>query len=324
MKPRLKSVWLAALAIGAASVPVPAFPQSQSAPSPANGTTQAALVDAAQLSLRPRFISGKQPHELPEAIAETAKGRSGKVLASATVLPDGTLADITLDQPSGLAALDAAIVAALKGWRLSAAVDKGGVKVATRAKFPFMIGRAPKRLSGAEAELPPAAKQAFHNGKVVLALRIDPEGVPADLKVVSSSKSDLLDQAALAAVAASRYEKPIDLHGRPASFEMQIEQNFSQAENGGGSYLTGLKSYRCDTFIGELDWWTAAHPDTKVSKLEFYAFMGGLSFVAPDALGWKKTDLLSLVRRHPAAWDNAVEQCRKQPGSTFLEQYRKG
>lgn len=297
---------------------------AQSAPETPTQVAVPAPVEVAQLSLRPRFISGKQPHELPEAIAETAKGRFGKVLASATVLPDGTLSDITLDQPTGLAPLDAAIVAALKGWRLSAPVDKSGVKVATRAKFPFMIGRGPKRISGTEAEMPQAAKLAFHNGKVVVGLRIDPEGLPADLKVVSSSKSDLLDNAALAAVAASRYERPVDLQGRPASFEMQIEQNFSQAEQGGGSYLTGLKSYRCDTFIGELDWWTAAHLGEKVSKLEFYAFMGGLSFVAPDALGWGKSDFLSLARRHPVAWEKAVQQCRKEPGSRFLEQYKKG
>ncbi|MFM6933497.1 MAG: energy transducer TonB [Novosphingobium sp.] len=276
------------------------------------------------MSARPRFITGKQPDDLPEALAVTGKGQFGKVLASATVLPTGSLTDITLDQPSGVAALDAAIIAALETWRLSAPVDKAGNKVATRAKFPFTIGRGPRRLSGTEAAMPQAAIVGFHNGKVVVGFRIDPEGVPVDLKVVRSSKSDLLDNALLTSVAASRFEKPIDLQGRPASYDTQVAQNFSQAEHGGGSYITGLKSYRCDTFIGELDWWSAAHPGAKPSELEFYSFMGGVSFIAPEALGWGKLENMSLLKRHPVAWDHAVEACRNEPGSRFLEQYRKG
>ncbi|MEJ6009643.1 energy transducer TonB [Novosphingobium aquae] len=302
----------------------PALGQSPVASTPQPEAQPPTIIEAAQLSQRPRYSMGKRLDDLPEVLAAARKGWSGRAVASATVLPNGVLSDITLTEPTGNAVLDAEILAALASWRLTSPVDKAGNKVATRAKFPFVIGRGPERLSGTEAEMPQAAKLGFHNGKVVVGFRIDPAGLPTEVKVVRSSKSDLLDNSVLAAIAASRYEKPLDLQGRPASYAAQVTQNFSQAEQGGGSYLTGLKSYRCDTFIGELDWWTAAHPGAKISELEFYSFMGGVAFIAPDALGWGKLDTLSLVKRHPAAWAHAVEQCRKDPGARFLEQYKKG
>lgn len=303
---------------------IPALAQVAPGNVPEMAKAAPVIVEAAQLSARPRFISGKQPDDLPEVVALAAQGRFGKVAANATVLASGMLADIELVQPSGDAGIDAGIIAVLKTWRLTAPVDKAGNKVATKARFPFTIGRGPKQLSGGEAEMPQNAKLAFHNGKVVVNFRIDPEGVPVDVKVLRSSKSDLLDNAVLSAIADSRFDKPKDLQGRPASYDAQISRNFSQAEQGTGSYIGGVKSYRCDTFIGELDWWTAANPEAKPATLEFYAFMGGLSFVAPEALGWGKFDLVALVKRHPIAWDRAVEQCRKEPGSRFLEQYKKG
>jgi TonB family protein len=297
------------------AAPVPAPPLS--VPANLDG-----LVPAGQLRSRPVFISGTAPDEAPEVLAAAKLGRFGKVVAQATVMADGSLADIVILEPSGAAPIDAAVVRALKTWNLSSPVDKAGVKVATRAKFPFALGHFPNRITGSEPAFPEAAKAAFHNGKVVISGRIDPDGQFVEAKVTKSSKSDLLDGAALAALAASRFERPIDLAGNPTSFDASFEYKFSQAEAGGGSYISGLKGYKCSTFIGETDWWTQANPGAKPSNQEFYTFMAGLAFIAPEALGWGKPGLVEAMSRHPFAWQHALAECRTKPDSTFLEQYR--
>ena len=296
----------------------------EAAPAPPVQNTASALVPPVALRARPRFISGKTPDAHPKIVALGNQGRFGRVVAQATVTAAGTLADIILVTPSGEPSVDAAVIDALKTWKLSPAIDKTGAKVATQAKFPFSLGSMPTLQSKLDIAMPEAARIGFHNGKVMVTFTIDPAGKPTQLQVTQSSKSEILDTAVLNAVAQARYSKPLDLLGKPVSVEAAFAQNFSQAKAGGGSYLSGLKSYRCATFIGELDWWTQAHPGQKISDLEFYTAMSGMAFIAPEAFGWGKTDVMTGIGRHPKAWDHAVTACRTAPGSTFLEEYKRG
>ncbi len=291
---------------------------------PAVAPAAASVMPVAELSVRPRFISGIQPDTAPAIIAAETQGRHGKLVLSAIVTPSGTLDAIELIEPSGSKDIDAAVIAALKTWKLSPALDKAGNKVATKAKFPFFVGRGPKRLTPFDPVMPEKAKALFHNGKVTVAGKIDREGKLIGVVVKGSSKSDLLDNAMLAALEGARFDKPKDLTGNPTTYDTAFSHQFSQAEGGTGSYLGGLKSYNCQAFVGETDWWVKVHPGTRQSEMEFYKFMGGVSFVAPEALGWGKVALTDLIKRHPKAWDYALTECRKKPDSRFLEQYRKG
>jgi TonB family protein len=282
------------------------------------------LVPPAELLRRPQFLSGSRPDQAPEIIAATAKGGFGKVIAQATVTAEGILTDIVILESSGAKLIDDAVVRALQTWKLSSPLDKTRNKVATRAKFPFMLGQFPKRIGGSEPAFPESAKAAFHNGKVRLSGRIDPSGRLVDVKITKSSKSPLLDDASIATLDGYRYETPKDFSGNSVSVDSSYEFNFHQAEAGSGSYISGLKLYKCATFIGETEWWTQANPEAKPSDQEFNRFMGGLAFIATEALGWGKIDALNAIKRHPIAWNYALTECRKQPNSTFFEHYKKG
>lgn len=300
----------------------PAAAQTASEPAAATGIAAPAVVPAADLRSRPLFRSGTRLEALPELIALAEAGRFGQAAATATVTPDGKLVDIAMAPSTGDPAIDATIVRALQGWQMSSPLDKAGARVATTVRVPVMIGRSPKRLAGPVPTMPQAAKDAFHNGKVVIDFTIDPAGVPGEVSVKTSSRSDLLDQAALGAVMASRFAPPLDLQGKPTSFKSQLAFGFSQLDRE-GSYIGSLQSLRCREVAGETDWWIQAHPGERLS-MEFYHFMGGLAFLATDSLGWGKLGLVEATRKHQAAWEKAIKACREKPEAKFFETYRKG
>ncbi|MEY4952863.1 MAG: Gram-negative bacterial TonB protein C-terminal [Pseudomonadota bacterium] len=309
------------------AVPAVALAQ-QAPPAPADPVSpvvasEARIVPVAELRSRPIFLRGAPIDDLPEYAVLAEAGRYGRVVAKATITPEGRLRDIVMDTPSGDPTVDAAIVRTLQGWALSSPIDKSGAKVATTGYFPVTIGQFPKRLSGASPEMPQAAKDAFHNGKVSVNYSIDLTGTPVDAKITRSSKSELLDGAVLAAIAASRFEKPIGLDGKPRAVPVSSTYQFSQMD-GEGSYIGSLRFLRCRIVVGEVDWWIAANPEAKVSDMEFTAFMGGLALLTPEALGWGKVDITQIHARHMKAWDGAMRTCRAKPESLFMEAYRKG
>ncbi len=281
-------------------------------------------VPVSALKGRPQFISGTMPDTLPDVIEAGKNGRSGRVVVEAIVTPDGTLAEITVPISSGLPKLDAAIVSALKTWRLTVPIDRNGARVSTRAKFPFQIGQPPARLSGPDFAWPSGAREAYHNGKVTVKFTIGADGVPGTIAVSKSSGSSLLDSALVSAVTASRFEPPKALDGSAKTFDAAMTWEFSQADAGAGSYIEGMRIYSCRTFIGEHDWRAANVPADQINDTKFYHFMGGVAFVAPDALGWKNVSIMDLNSRHKKAWENALDRCRAKPDSTFLAEYRKG
>ena len=212
----------------------------------------------------------------------------------------------------------------LTTWRLSSPVDRNGVKVATRAKFPFAIGGGPVRLSGPAFSWPPGAREAFHNGKVAVTFTIGVDGVPTNLKLSHSSGSGLLDTSVINGVAASRYEKPMALDGSPTAFDTIVTQEFSQADSEAGSYIEGLSKYSCRAFVGEQDWRAGAIPAAQLNDTTFYNFMAGAVLLTPESFGWGKLGAGDAIGRHKQAWQNALARCRANPGSTFLAEYKKG
>lgn len=298
------------------------------APAPEAGSASAPVADPASLRDQPRYFSGTMPDRLPISRELAAQGRYGIVRASATVTPDGVLQDISLVEPSGNDDLDRAIIEALGSWKLAPARDRQGNTVSARASFPFEIGAMPARISGRAPEFPEAAKAAGHNGAVRAEATIGLDGKVSGVTITQSSGSEILDGSAAAALADWKFATPYDLKGEQAPLPLSAKFNFSQAEAGTGGYLTGLRTYRCDAFIKEIDWWMSAHPGRDMGDIEYYNFIAGIRFTVPESVIRKYSprtmDKIAVVRGHKPAWENAIKRCRAAPGSTFLEEYRKG
>jgi TonB family protein len=297
----------------------PAVQTNTVAPASADGT-----VPISQLRRKPTYISGTLPPDLPEATKLAAQRRYGKMTVSAIVTAQGLLTDIAMTKPSGNTSLDDAVIAALGKWKLTPPRDMAGNAVSTRALFPFTIGAFPNLLSGNSPVFPDQAKAIFHNGKVGVRGRIDPNGNLVEIKIYKSSKSDLLDSSVLSALAAFRFEKPSDLGGNPTSVDYHNVFTFTQAEGESRDYLSAMKTFKCRVFAGETDWWEKANPGAKPSEQEFNNVMSSMSLFAPEAFAWGRLGYDAAKNQHNIAWERARIQCRLKPDSTFLEHYRNG
>ncbi len=293
------------------------------APASTNVPAAPVLVSPKDLRSRPEYISGTPIDEVPEVKALAGIDRYGRAVFEATVLPEGTLNDFVVIESTHVPMLDAAIAAALRNWKLSSPIDKYGNKVATRAKFPLGVGTFPKQLVGGEAPFPLEAKTAFNNGTVRVGFEIDPSGMPIKLVVERSSHSDILDKAVVANVGGFRFYPPKDLNGAATSLHSSFQQDFSQALGTDGTFLSGMKNYRCATFIAELTWWRQANPGLADTQFKLSGFVAGIAAILPESLGWRKMSANEYFMWIKPAWEKTVESCRTAPDSTFVEQYRK-
>lgn len=307
----------------AAAVPLSAAAQEVPAPAAAEGPVR----DPHLLSSRPQFVSGDRPEDLPVVQAAAAQGRGGRVKITAVVKTDGTLRDVALAASSGDTAIDGAILSTVQQWKLTPARDRAGKLVEAVATLPFDLGAGPRKLAGDQPVFSDEAKALGHNGKVVVKAVIAESGALGDVTIVQSSRSPLLDEAVLRALAGWRYSPLLDLAGHPRTLEISIPFNFSQVESGRGSYLEGMRYYGCAAFIRETDWWQSTHADTDPSKQDFYTFVAGALYIAPASFGLKpgaERDIRALMQHHRLSWANAITRCRADPGSTFLAEYREG
>lgn len=83
---------------------------------------------------------------------------------------------------------------------------------------------APKLSHDVWPEYTEAARKARVQGKVLLALTVDEEGVPHDVEVANSLRPDL-DQKAIEAVRQWRFV-PAQYQGQPVAVKLQVEVTF--------------------------------------------------------------------------------------------------
>src|SRR5262245_60883673 len=84
--------------------------------------------------------------------------------------------------------------------------------------------RLPKPVETRAPHVAPGVLQAGHHGTVVVKLTILEDGSVGDIKLVESSRSRPLDEAALAAVADWKFTPGTDAEGKP--YEMRIDAPF--------------------------------------------------------------------------------------------------
>ncbi len=99
------------------------------------------------------------------------------------------------------------------------------VSAATDEVSPPVPATAPRFLTRVEPAYPPRALRAGAEGVVTLRLRLSAEGRLLAASVAVASGEPLLDEAALAAARASRYE-PATVDGRPVASETTADYRF--------------------------------------------------------------------------------------------------
>jgi len=156
---------------------------------------------------------------------------------------------------------------------------------------------------------PEAAKSAGEFGEVVLSGIIRQDGKFAEPRVKVSSRSALIDAAALASVDAMLFEPAHDADGKALSIPANLPLEFSQVDFHGPA---GLAYYRCDQFVRDYDWWYRTWPADQQDRV--FKTLRGFAAVADMRTG-KTADF-------DAEWKSAIESCRRSPSKMMLDQLK--
>lgn len=179
---------------------------------------------------------------------------------------------------------------------------------------PSKAATHPKFVSGPEAEFPDAARAAGEFGKVVISGIIGVDGKLHDATVAVSSRSALLDAAALTAANAAVFEPAHDAQGAAIALPVQVPYDFSNAKSPGKG--GGALRYKCDQFVRDYDWWYKTWPADKHD--DFYSMVLGYD-LAVSALRINSDALAETAKSFDRHWRATVEACRKNQDKLFLD-----
>lgn len=110
----------------------------------------------------------------------------------------------------------------------------------------------PMTVRHVQASYPEEARAAGHHGTVQVTVTIAPSGAIADVAVTATSKSPLLDAAALDAARRSTFRPAVGPGGEPTGGMLTLDYAFD------GRVFSG---YRCDQAARDFAWWTSVWPD---------------------------------------------------------------
>lgn len=169
------------------------------------------------------------------------------------------------------------------------------------------VKQAPSFKIEPDAVRPEEARQRGEFGEVILIGIIGADGHVTEARVKSSSRSAIIDAAALASVPAMVFEPARDAAGQPLAIVSNMSLEYPHV---GFHGKAGLRHYRCDQFVRDYDWWYRTWPADKVDRV--FATVRGFVTMA------------YLQRRAPvpdfgAEWKAAVEACRGQPDRLMID-----
>lgn len=221
-------------------------------------------------------------------------------------------------------------VAALIGVLGAAQAIPQGTAVSPSIESPAMVAAranrarikvSPEFKSGPDPDVPEAARAAGEFGKVTVSGIIGTDGRFSETKVVVSSRSSLLDAAALAIANATVFEPAKDAAGVALTVPAQMPVEFSNAKTLGEG--GGVLRYRCGQFARDYDWWFKTWPANKHD--DFYFLVLGFSTLAKARAPNGSIDLKkfgAVNNDFDSRWKAAVEACRAAPDRLFIDVFK--
>ncbi|MBR7620874.1 TonB family protein [Phenylobacterium sp. 20VBR1] len=182
------------------------------------------------------------------------------------------------------------------------------------------VATRPVYKSGPSPDIPEAVRATGAHGKVVVSGVIGADGRFTETKVAVSSRSSLLDAAALEQVSAMIFEPARDAEGVALSLPARTPLEFTNAKSEGKG--GGVLRYGCSQFARDYDWWYATWPATEHD--DFYYLVLGLSALS-TASASGRFDVASFGKGYEGfepRWKAAVEACRKAPQRLFIDVFK--
>lgn len=169
-------------------------------------------------------------------------------------------------------------------------------------------------LSQPPESYPEAAKAAGHQGVVKLRLSINTEGRVDDAQLIESSKSSILDAAAMERVKAWKLSPAIDSDDKPMAVKVVAPIQYVKDS------IVDLADKACSDLNVDVSWFRSVYPDKPVSDMHIYNLSLGLLAVGAGS-GPK---ILETSRKFSKAFDKTVERCAEKPDEKYWENIKSG
>jgi TonB family protein len=217
-----------------ASTLLPAMPLlAQDAATPATSTTTPATAPASESTTAPlRRIGGSVSspivvRQVPPQFSDEARQKKfmGVVLVNLIVDSRGNPQNVHVLRGVGMG-LDEKAVEAIRQYRFKPAMENGKpVAVQLNVEVNFQIFDGPKILHSVPLEPSDEARQAHASGVILVALTIDPQGLPQKVHVEHGVGLNM-DERAVEAVRQYRFQPFLDQNGQPVAKDTTLPLRF--------------------------------------------------------------------------------------------------
>lgn len=155
---------------------------------------------------------------------------------------------------------------------------------------------------------PADAKKAGHQGTVVVEVKILANDTIATPVVKTSSRSPILDQAAIATVQQTKFAHGTDSDGNPADTTIAIPVKFRKDSS------VDLNEKLCDDFVVDYQWFAQTYPELKPQKMTIYSLTLGLLVMQKNNIDEK----LTLAKNYDKAFLKTYADCETNLTSKFM------
>lgn len=169
--------------------------------------------------------------------------------------------------------------------------------------------RPPRGPQGPQPHMPAEALRAGHQGSVLVRFQVMEDGRPGEGEVVSSSRSPLLDRAALRGLRLLRFQPAQNAAGEPVMATVQLRMDFLEWPEPG---------HRCEALGRQVSWTRGAWAEAPAVQWRLLAPHLQLVLAPGEALPPTEPERAALLER--AARVTAA--CAATPARAFAEVWR--
>ena len=170
------------------------------------------------------------------------------------------------------------------------------------------------------AILSDAARAAGHHGSVGVSGIVAVDGRFSDVRIAVSSRSALLDEAALVAARTARFLPARDADGAALAVPYTLTLDMSGEQR---VALYDKAGYRCAAMVRDADWWHATWPAATDAPDPLFVEAQLVIVSLGGGAGYGNSSRAARLREDfSKRWEKVLAQCRAQPDIAYADAWR--
>lgn len=168
----------------------------------------------------------------------------------------------------------------------------------------------PRPLARGFRPYPHEAAEDGHQGLVRLRLTINTRGYADDIELLTSSRSPVLDRAAMQAASVWRFEPALDANGQPVAIRAVQEIMYRKDSE------DNLPNKKCSDLNTDVAWFKTAYAELPLSKMPVYEL--SLNVLLSES-GPSSEKGEAIKTAYPQAFERALARCATQPAGLYWD-----